>query len=349
MPSPIVEIYAPLMVGAFMTSVLYGVAVMQMYIYYQTSQRDPRWMRLFVFYLLLAETTNTILDVGIIFEPLILNYGSEIPLIRSPLRELCHRWLSSYVSELIYTSVLRADGVMTVLISTPVQIFMAWRIKIITQSRIPALVIAAFSLTAMAGGIWTTVSVSLQPDYQQFANFRAAPITWLVSSAVTDIFVSCFLVYSLSRKRNDFSNDMISRLIRYNVQTGTITSVAALADAIVFITDSSATVFFSWDLCIAKLYSLSLLSSLNARSNAKALKEYEPNPLFNSSEESSSSLNFRAPPLMSIAPNDNVYELRTVTSPPSPHLKSDLEAPEIYVQQEVFSRRDSGFSHPSAL
>ncbi|KAK0473422.1 hypothetical protein IW261DRAFT_1569837 [Armillaria novae-zelandiae] len=332
MPSPIVEIYAPLMVGAFMTSVLYGVTVMQMYIYYQTSQMDPRWIRLFVFYLLLAETTNTILDVGIVFEPLILKYGSEIPLIRSPL-------------------LLRADGVMTVLISTPVQMFMAWRIKTITQSRIPALVIVAFSLTAMAGGIWTTVSVSLQPDYQQFADFRAAPITWLVSSAVTDIFVSCFLVYSLSRKRNAFSNDIISRLIRYNVQTGTITSVAALADAIVFITDSGATAFFSWDLCIAKLYSLSLLSSLNARSSAKALREYEPNPLFNSSEESSTSLNFRVPPLMSIAPNDNVYELRSVSSPSSPHLKRDrdVEAPEIYVEQEVFSRRDSGISHPSDL
>ncbi|KAK0235368.1 hypothetical protein EDD85DRAFT_73655 [Armillaria nabsnona] len=331
MPSPIVEIYAPLMVGAFVTSVLYGVTVMQMYIYYQTSQKDPRWMRLFVFYLLLAETTNTILDVGIVFEPLILRYGSEIPLIRSPL------------------PLQLTDGVMTVLISTPVQMFMAWRIRIITKSRIPALVIAVFSLTAMAGGIWTTVSVSLQPDYQQFADFRAAPITWLVSSAVTDILVSCFLVYSLSRKRNAFSNDIISRLIRYNVQTGTITSIAALADAIVFITDSNATVFFSWDLCIAKLYSLSLLSSLNARSSAQALKAYEPNPLFNSSEESSNSLHFRAPPLMNVAPNDNVYELRTVSSPSSPRLKGDLEAPEIYVEQEVFSRRDSDISHPSAL
>ncbi len=29
-----------------------------------------------VFYLLLAETTNTILDVGIVFEPLILRYGA---------------------------------------------------------------------------------------------------------------------------------------------------------------------------------------------------------------------------------------------------------------------------------
>ncbi|KAK0199962.1 hypothetical protein DFS33DRAFT_1278373 [Desarmillaria ectypa] len=313
MPSPIVEIYAPLMVGAFVTSVLYGVTVMQMYIYYQTSQKyelytlrlDPRWMRLFVLYLLLAETTNTILDVGTVFEPLILRY----------------------------------DGVMTVLISTPVQMFMAWRIRIIAQSRIAALVIAVFSFTAMAGGIWTTVSVSLQPDYQQFANFRAAPITWLVSSAVTDILVSSFLVYSLSKKRNDFSNDIITRLIRYNVQTGTITAVAALADAIVFISDSGATVFFSWDLCIAKLYSLSLLSSLNARSSAKASKAYEPNPLFNSSEESSSaSLHFRAPPLMNIMPNDNVYELRNVSNP---HSKRDLEAPEIYVEHEVFSRRDS--------
>ncbi|KAG7439808.1 uncharacterized protein BT62DRAFT_938599 [Guyanagaster necrorhizus] len=327
MPSPIVEIYAPLMVGAFLTSVLYGVAVMQMYIYYQTSQRDPRWMKLFILYLLLAETTNTILDIGIVFEPLILRYGSEIPTIRSPL-------------------LLRADGVMTVLISTPVQLFMAWRIGIIAQSKIPPLVIAAFSFTAMAGGIWTTVSVSLKPDYHQFVEFRAAPTTWLVSSAVTDIVVSCFLVYSLSKKRNVFSDDIITRLIRYNVQTGTITALAALADAIVFITDDASTVFFSWDLCIAKLYSLSLLSSLNARSSAKALKAYEPNPLFNTSEETSASLHFRAPPLMTITPNNDIYELRSV---PSPHSKRDLEAAEIYVEQEVFSRRDSEVRPPSEL
>ncbi len=84
----------------------------------------------------------------------------------------------------------------------------AWRIRIITQSRIPALVIAVFSLTAMGMFISRvvpdlTISLSWRdlddglgqssPNYQQFADFRAAPITWLVSSAVTDILVSCFL------------------------------------------------------------------------------------------------------------------------------------------------------------
>ena len=65
--------------------------------------------------------------------------------------------------------------------------------------------------------------------------------------------------------------------------------------------------FFSWDLCIAKLYAISLLSSsvflpelkriltnafdrsLNARMSALASKVYEPNPLFSSSQSSSNS------------------------------------------------------------
>lgn len=49
----------------------------------------------------------------------------------------------------------------------------------------------------VGGGIWTTISVTLEPQFQQFDNFRAAPALWLVTSACGDVAITVCLVYSL--------------------------------------------------------------------------------------------------------------------------------------------------------
>ncbi|KAK7453320.1 hypothetical protein VKT23_011999 [Stygiomarasmius scandens] len=187
---------------------------------------------------------------------------------------------------------LRADGVVTALISTPVQIFMAWRIRVVMQSWIPFVLVTIFAIASLTGSIWLAISVTNSPQFQSFNSFRAAPITWLVTSAAADILIAVYLVYGLSKKKSKVSqlNDQINRIIRFAIQTGAITAVAALADAIVFVSVPDTTIFFSWDLALSKLYSNTLLSSINARNSWRlrsGQQKMEPNALFNSSELSS--------------------------------------------------------------
>lgn len=47
------------------------------------------------------------------------------------------------------------------------------------------------------GGIATTVSVTLIPEYAKLQEFRGAVITWLASSAVCDVIITTSLVTSL--------------------------------------------------------------------------------------------------------------------------------------------------------
>ncbi|KAJ3981906.1 hypothetical protein F5890DRAFT_1611495 [Lentinula detonsa] len=289
-PPTVLEVYTPFFVGTFLNIFLYGIAVTQV------GARDPQltmWLilmskdvhllpdfeKLLILYLFVFETMNSICDIGLIFESLLLKFGDPNIVATSP-------WT------------LRLDGISTktkTLISTPVQIFMAWRIQIIMETVIPAVIIVVLALSSLTGSIWLAVAVSSSPQFAKFNDFRAAPSLWLISSAIADIAIACCLVYGLSKKRTGFAvlNDQIDRIIRVTLQTGSLTALTALIDVIVFLSVPDTTIFFAWDLTLCKLYTTTLLSSLNARAssrNAEMNKINEPNALFSS--ETSSRLTF---------------------------------------------------------
>ncbi|KAJ8078157.1 hypothetical protein PM082_000363 [Marasmius tenuissimus] len=247
-PPSVATIYGPMVIGVFLSTILYGITLIQIVIYFQRTNRDPAYIKYFVLYLLVAETVCAALFFVMIYEPLVLKSGKPEIQITSPF-------------------LLRTDGPITALIATPVQLFMAWRIKIISRSVLLSVAISILSLCSLAGGIWLGVSVAQKPNFQDFELFRAAPGTWLVTAAAADVLIAASLVYFLVKRKTTIvsTNHQIDRIIRLTVQTGTITAVAALTVAVVFLSSPHTTIFFIWDLCLSKLYSNSVLSSLNAR------------------------------------------------------------------------------------
>ncbi|KAJ3903779.1 hypothetical protein F5879DRAFT_958171 [Lentinula edodes] len=71
-------------------------------------------------------------------EPLVFRYGTEKAVTRVPI-------------------MLSADPIVTVMISTPVQIFMAWHIKVISQSTVLFYGITFFSVCSFIGGLANTI------------------------------------------------------------------------------------------------------------------------------------------------------------------------------------------------
>ncbi|KAJ3826351.1 hypothetical protein F5880DRAFT_111589 [Lentinula raphanica] len=260
-PSPpsIIGVYTPIFVGMLLDVFLYGIVVAQIYTYYRISKSDKLWIKLFVLYLFVAETINSISDIGLIFEPLLLKSDDPNSTLNTP-------WT------------LRFDGISTTIISTPVQIFMAWRIHIIMGTVIPAAGILLLSLSSLAGSIWLQFAIQKTPQLAKLDDIHGAPSLWLISSAVADVVISCCLVYGLTKRRSRFSfmKAQIDRIIR--------------ADNIVFLSVSNTTIFLAWDLTVSKLYTSTLLSSLNARRSsrdAEAKNSNEPNALFSNDFTSS--------------------------------------------------------------
>ncbi|KAF9069388.1 hypothetical protein BDP27DRAFT_1325557 [Rhodocollybia butyracea] len=247
--SAITMIFGPMLVGVFLNCILYGVLSVQTFIYFQTYKKDSSSIRgLVSWYLYIMETLNTGFDMGLILEPLVVRYGTEEAVTKVPI-------------------MFAADPLVTVLIACPIQIFMAWRIKIISQSSWLMWIIIIFSISGLIGGIANAILTVLINEYSKLHQFKAAVVQALSCTAVTDILITCSLVWSLWKSRTHVraTDDAITRIIRLTVQTGLITSVSAILDFVLFLASPNTTVNFVWDFSLSKLYTNALLSTLNAR------------------------------------------------------------------------------------
>jgi len=102
------------------------------------------------------------------------------------------------------------------LISTSVQLFIAWRIKVISRSLVMPLIICALGFTALGrifcfrkvphslnmvtgGGLALSVFTVLKPQYFHFIEYKNVIITWLTASAVADVLITITLTWTLVR------------------------------------------------------------------------------------------------------------------------------------------------------
>nr|GAT44242.1 predicted protein [Mycena chlorophos] len=262
------QLFGPMLIGVLFNGILYGALVVQLFTYYDRYYKSDPFVRYLVVYLLIAETANTVFDINLIYQPLVTGWGNLEQLQKSPL-------------------FLRPDAAVTVAISTPVQLFMAWRLQRLTKHSVMPGIILLLALVSLAGGLSVTIKVSLQQDYSAFPAFKPFTTVWLAATAACDLLLSTALIYSLKVRKTGVgpTDRYIDRVIRLTIQTGSITAVAALLDLFVFLFAPSATLQFIWDFPLSKLYSNALLSSLNSRPWKEELAPpltlnvlYEPTP-----------------------------------------------------------------------
>ncbi|KAJ7081204.1 hypothetical protein B0H15DRAFT_953214 [Mycena belliarum] len=262
-------LYGPMLIGVILNTLLYGFMLGLANTYYHRYKSDRRWFRYLILYLVVAETANWICGVGIIYEPLIIRYGTAHVLREAPV-------------------MLRSDAIFIALISTPIQFFIAWRIRALTGSSLVPLLICALGVVSLAGAAATSVLVSLHTKFADFTVAKPAILTWLVTTAACDVLLTSALVRSLwTRKHMGAASDdsYLNKIIRLTVQTGAITASAALLDMILFLALPATTVNFMIDFPLSELYTISLISTLNARPQKdKGLPgDAQPNVLFDPS------------------------------------------------------------------
>ncbi|KAI9066195.1 hypothetical protein FKP32DRAFT_1674144 [Trametes sanguinea] len=90
--------YGPILVGAMLSCVTWGISCMQIFIYHMTYEDDGTAMKLFVFFVWIIDTANQILLMASLWPALILRWGSPAELsITQP--TLLHRvWVSAVIA-----------------------------------------------------------------------------------------------------------------------------------------------------------------------------------------------------------------------------------------------------------
>ncbi|KAJ7807328.1 hypothetical protein B0H13DRAFT_2386530 [Mycena leptocephala] len=143
-------LFGPMLAGVLLNMILYGAVVTQvdcgvrpipyypdsisstkMYAYYQRFADDPAWIRYFMLYLFIVGFGNVVVECGIIFEPLIIRYGT----------------VAAYCMEIdYYINRLNTDPT-----------FAAWRISVSLVIHLPGLITLISLSSLLAESISATV------------------------------------------------------------------------------------------------------------------------------------------------------------------------------------------------
>lgn len=255
---------APALYGSNVSWMFLGFILMQTFTYYHNSLRDRIPFKAFVYAVVLIAITATGLECFVGYRYLVGGWGDPSgQVVEVPPKEFLFQPLCDAV------------------LGTMVQCFFAWRIwtfgiiaepKLRHLTRITSAFIVVLSFLALACSIAFPIlffKVDSQPAL--WSTTRPVVITWTVSSAVIDIIISASMIailrHARSRTNLPGTRDTISRLIRLTVQTGSLTSILALAIIIVFLKEPFGNMHTFPAYLLGKSYAMSLLANVNARTN----------------------------------------------------------------------------------
>ncbi|KAH9933212.1 uncharacterized protein BXZ73DRAFT_46508 [Epithele typhae] len=247
-PTPSLSSYGPIFIGVIFNTLLYGIMITQTYIYFTTFKQDRTWMKAYVGLLFLCDTVNSAFDIAFLYIALINNFVSGPRL--------------SFLSRDVHPSASSAQAI----IGSLVQLFFAWRVKVLTNSTLAVVFITACAIVSLLGGMGTAIATHMMPEFAQLRRFKVIVIIWLVSSAMADCLITFVLVRYLRGHKTGFgqTNDFLNKIIRITVQTGLITALCAIIDLVTFLLSSTG-IHLTFNLALSKLYTNSLMSTLNSR------------------------------------------------------------------------------------
>ncbi|KAJ6484195.1 hypothetical protein C8R45DRAFT_1214989 [Mycena sanguinolenta] len=242
----------PLVLGYMWSYFLYGMVVVQVYMYCEAFPRDRRGIKALVWSMFALETVFTVLITIGAWNAFGAGWGDP-----DTLAELDWTWLVMIAVNAVLAAM--AQG------------FYSWRIWSLTNRRLwfPIL-IGCVMLTTVAAAFYCGIALAFEGRSvpQLFALWPVITL-WLSGSATCDLLITASLVYILSRhkQRSQFQHTagLINKLIRFSIETGFVTSLAALIEGALWLTCRKWNVHYIFFFVLGRLYSNMLMATLNCR------------------------------------------------------------------------------------
>ncbi|KAI0640064.1 hypothetical protein C8Q77DRAFT_1152970 [Trametes polyzona] len=252
--APLDGTMGPLLLGVIICAVAYGISLSQIYYYYTRYPRDPLYMKLLVAAVCFTDTVHQAMISHSIYWYLITEYGHP---------ESLGLLSATMIPEVFFQAF---TGLF-------VQSFFAHRVWKLSGRRwyltapVVALILAEFSV-AMAYAIQ---ALSFK-TFLDLGKIKALSISINGFAAAGDVVIACILCTILQVSKTGFekSNLLVNRLIVFSVNTGLLTSVCACMSLITILALPNTFVYICFFFLIGRLYSNSLMATLNAR---KSLRE----------------------------------------------------------------------------
>ncbi|PIL27208.1 hypothetical protein GSI_10352 [Ganoderma sinense ZZ0214-1] len=214
----------PIYIGPLLAWMLFGVSVVQLYIYHTSFFRDPISIRAAVYGIFALDVFQSIVVAAVGWQVLVSGWGRPINL-QFP------GWSFA------------ATPFVSGIISASVQTFYAWRIWRLGRWRVVPLAIIITGFASAMGAIIFAILFMFKKNIETFHEtvMYSLCIVWLGIGAFTDfaIMLSMFyLLYSakrLSMGRFERSEFIVNRLMRLTVETGSACALTALLELAFFL------------------------------------------------------------------------------------------------------------------
>ncbi|KAF9059048.1 hypothetical protein BDP27DRAFT_528006 [Rhodocollybia butyracea] len=272
-----------MLLGIIVSAILYGITLVQALYYYNRYRTDAWYMKSLVAATIVLDTLHMGFVIHTIYFYLITKYYDN---------EQLNFMIWSVLAEAIPT------GVTGALVQTFYTI-RVWRLS--KRNYVLATLIMLFVLGQTGCGVaWVIISLQLS-TYEQLLGISGLTLSINALSTAADVIIAASLCYLLARSRTGFkhSDTMINNLILFGVNTGLSTSLCATASLIALIASRNTLLYAPFYFCIGRLYSNSLLATLNGRHHIRAKVDDTDHMMISLSEASregtnSSSKNQRA-------------------------------------------------------
>lgn len=234
--------------GMVVAATLHGVSCVQA-VYYFTHQSDPWYLKLLVAAVMVFDTVHQALITHTVYTYTITNWGNV---------DILGLLVWSLLVEVLFNG-------LTALLVQSFLTMRVWKLSnrsVMLTGLTGLLVVAEFACVIA----FTCLSLNLH-TFVGLAELEALSITVNALAAAGDVLIAATLCILLHRSRTGFhrSDTMINRLILFSVNTGFLTSLCAVASLISITVAGSTFLYIAFFFCIGRLYTNSLLATLNAR------------------------------------------------------------------------------------
>jgi hypothetical protein len=166
-----------------------------------------------------------------------------------------------------------ATPVLNGIISSTVQLFFAWRIYIIKKHPIVhsiAVGIALVALMQLGASATVTAKFSLLDRHPEtLESLKNTVIVWLAGSLACDVSIAVTMVILLARSKRltpfRKTETLINGLIFNAVETGTVTTIFALLELVLYLKYPDNFIHVSFEFILGRVFSNVLLATLNGR------------------------------------------------------------------------------------
>ncbi|KAF7342420.1 hypothetical protein MVEN_01831000 [Mycena venus] len=245
-------------IGVLISYVLLGVTTTQTYIYYSRFPEDPAILKALVAFVWVCEVAHAICIAHALYQFTILDFGNPERLFsRLPIS----LDVAIFFSALIEQSVLG---------------FFSFRIYTLSKKLYVPILIVLVTSVRLLGSMVTFVVTLRLPSLQSYtAHWGWLSIAQWCAGVFNDVLTTAALVVLLYNQRTSAQRRtvaLVDKIIVWTIETGMLTSASAIFMMIFYLTMKERMIWLAAFVVAARMYSNSLLASLNSREALRSMK-----------------------------------------------------------------------------